>query len=686
MPHRRPKPSIVLGAVAAFAVASPFAAFSLDNANSNAKTVETRNVAIPTKIAQVVLANVPDIVIPLKELTGLNVPDLHLADLKKLPIPAQISVPSNLPIPPGLLPENLQIPDLNALAALAGVAAPEPLPTDPAAPIAADELPPEVAGQVGTTVKELTRDTPFSMIALTAKTLESSDAKVRVKLPTGDWGPWLSTEQIDTRRTDKSPAGGKSGTEPIYVGQTNAVQLLVTKKQVAAPVPGPAAPAPAPAPAAAVPSAPLGYAPASLSSPMRQEDPAATDDLAAVLIEPGTSTDDDKLSDIASPLSNGGPKVITRAQWGADESIRCQEPTYDDHIGGATVHHSAGNNDYSKAESAGIVRAIYAYHAQTLDWCDIGYNALVDKYGQIFEGRFGGLDKAVQGAHAGGFNENTVGVTMMGNFEDVAPPQVTLDSVGKFLAWRLKLANLDPKGTTEMYSEGTEFTPYAEGEKVELPVIFAHLDVGNTECPGKAAYAKMDEIRDIAAKNLNGSLDSLAVAPGGEPADPGLPSSPASSDAPVAPGLPGLVEQLVRLTDQNPIALKWVAEGGDTGKLGPALSGLLPAKNGAQYAKFVNGYIYSAPGGKVTAVVGKILEQFLQMGLDSGALGLPTSDEIPVPEGMKADFENGSLIFNQVTGFVTTLLKTYNNAYDEAYNNPQDASAPLLAPAPAPAG
>lgn len=81
---------------------------------------------------------------------------------------------------------------------------------------------------------------------------------------------------------------------------------------------------------------------------------------------------------------DAGPKVITRAQWGADESIRCATPTIDDFIGGATVHHTAGSNDYSKSESAEIVRAIYAYHAQTLGWCDIGYNALVDKYGQIF--------------------------------------------------------------------------------------------------------------------------------------------------------------------------------------------------------------------------------------------------------------------------------------------------------------
>jgi uncharacterized protein with LGFP repeats len=439
---------------------------------------------------------------------------------------------------------------------------------------------------------------------------------------------------------------------------------------------------PAPTPAAApLPAEPLGYVPASVNKPLREE-PAPgedmTDDMSVALIDPGSAPDDANLSDIAEALPHGGPKVISREQWGADESIRCQDPDYDDFIGGATVHHTAGNNDYTKAESAEIVRAIYAYHAQTLDWCDIGYNALVDKYGQIFEGRAGGLDEAVQGAHAGGFNENTVGVAMMGNYDEVEPTEATLEAIGSFIGWRLKIADLDPKGTTVMYSEGTEFTPFAEGEEVELPVIFAHRDVGNTECPGELAYEKMDEIRDIAETFIDTSYDVEEIAP----ATPRLPTP--STEVEVAPEEPATVAppapvetrpsplptELVRATDTHPIAQRWVAEGAELGRLGPALSGLLPAKDGQQYAKFANGFVYSAPGGKVVTIVGRILEQFLQLGLDASALGLPLTDEIPVPEGVRVDFEHGSLVFNQVTGFVSTLVKTYNDSYEENYNNP----------------
>ncbi|MBJ8346269.1 N-acetylmuramoyl-L-alanine amidase [Antrihabitans sp. YC2-6] len=685
MPHRRPKPSIVLGAVAALAVASPFAAYTLGSSPSGVTETNDTTDAIPTQIASVVLAALPDIVIPLRQLTGLDLPDLHLGDLKKLPIPAEIPLPNGLP--------SLPIPDLDAL-------------TGPGS-LLPDQLPPGVIDTYGTTVKEVSRDTPFSMIAITASDLANADAKVRVKLPNGEWGPWWSTEQIDTRKTDATPAGGKSGTEPVYVGNTNAAQVLIARKTLAAPVPG-SDPAHVPVPDAPAADAgqPLGYTPASMSRPLH-ETPAQSDDMSVVLIDPGSNPNDANLSDVASALPDGGPKVISRAKWGADEDIRCQDPEYDDFVSGATVHHTAGNNDYSRSESAEIVRAIYAYHAETLDWCDIGYNALVDKYGQIFEGRYGGLDEPVQGAHAGGFNENTVGVAMMGNFEEEAPTNATLEAIGKFIGWRLKIAGIDPLSETTMYSEGTEFTPYAEGEEVDLPVIFAHRDVGNTECPGDAAYAELDTIREIAEATSNGETATLAGDSGesgqSQPIDPGtsapadaLPATEPPADEPpatelqvdVVPAEPApavippvesrpepatnedlrrLVTEMVRLGVNHPISDKWLADGGENSNVGTPLTPISRAKDGFEFVKFTNGFIYTAPGGKVVTVLGKIMQQFVATGLDSGLLGLPLTDEFPVPEGMRADFELGYMVFNKATGFVTTMLKTYNNSYEEAY-------------------
>ena len=78
--------------------------------------------------------------------------------------------------------------------------------------------------------------------------------------------------------------------------------------------------------------------------------------------------------------------------------MKCGNPVYDNGVRAGVVHHTAGSNDYAPQDSAGIVRSIYEYHTRTLGWCDIAYNALVDKYGQVFEGRAGGIDRPVEGA------------------------------------------------------------------------------------------------------------------------------------------------------------------------------------------------------------------------------------------------------------------------------------------------
>ena len=142
---------------------------------------------------------------------------------------------------------------------------------------------------------------------------------------------------------------------------------------------------------------------------------------------------------------------------------------------------------------------IYAYHTRTLGWCDIAYNALVDKYGQVFEGRAGGIDKPVEGSHTGGFNRNTWGVAMLGDFDDVPPTDIQLRTVGRLLGWRLGLDRVDPRGTVHLASTGGSYTKFRAGDDITLPTIFTHRDVGITDCPGNAAYAAMDEIRDIAA-------------------------------------------------------------------------------------------------------------------------------------------------------------------------------------------
>ena len=111
------------------------------------------------------------------------------------------------------------------------------------------------------------------------------------------------------------------------------------------------------------------------------------------------------------------------------------------------------------------------------------HNALVDKYGQVFEGRAGGITKDVMGSHTGGFNRDVWGVSMIGNFEDEPPPDVLVRAVGKLIGWRLSLDRVNPLGSVSLTSAGGSYTVYPAGATPTLPEIFAHRDVGNTECP-----------------------------------------------------------------------------------------------------------------------------------------------------------------------------------------------------------
>lgn len=199
----------------------------------------------------------------------------------------------------------------------------------------------------------------------------------------------------------------------------------------------------------------------------------------------------------------------------------------------------------------------------------------------------------------------------------------------------------------------------------------------------------MDDIRSIAAANLNGTGTPTPAEPGtGTSTDEGLVAPPVAAPPSVdasspAPGntLTGLVSELLAMGVQNPIVQKWVAEGGESGRLGAALTGLLPAPEGQTRADFANGSIYTTPTGQVVSVLGQIFKQFVAMGSESGSLGLPTSDEYRIPNGWQSDFENGSLSFDEITGIVTTVVKTFTDTYTAEMN----AGAPVDAPAPAPA-
>ncbi|BCZ23354.1 N-acetylmuramoyl-L-alanine amidase [Mycobacterium senriense] len=314
--------------------------------------------------------------------------------------------------------------------------------------------------------------------------------------------------------------------------------------------------------------------------------------------------------------------IVSRAGWGADESIRRRAPMYDNGIKAGVVHHTAGVNDYAQQDSAATVRSIYDYHTRTLGWSDIAYNALVDKYGQVFEGRFGGMTRPVLGTHTGGFNRNTWAVCMIGDFDAVAPTPVQLHTVGRLLGWRLALDGVDPQGSVALTSDGGPYTRFPQGATIALPCIFAHRDVGDTDCPGNLGFPLMNQIRDIAARfNKRPSADDLAQSMQG-----------------------------------SAIYDRWQAMGGMKSALGAPKSSESTGAGATRYVIFDKGAMYWSPTTGAQPVTGTIYAVWGTLGYEHSALGLPTSTEIQEPEWVVQNFQHGTLNIERGSRTVVTVI------------------------------
>jgi putative cell wall-binding protein len=217
------------------------------------------------------------------------------------------------------------------------------------------------------------------------------------------------------------------------------------------------------------------------------------------VVDPQTSPSDDDV--VARPgaasAAQARPTIYTRAQWGADESIRKGEPSYGT-VKAGFVHHTVDANGYTSSQVPAILRGIYSFHVKGRGWSDVGYNFLIDRFGRTWEGRYGGIDKPVIGAHTGGFNSQLFGAAAIGTYTSVAPPQAVLDAYSRLMAWKLGLHHIDP--STKVLLDGATYSNYT---------ISGHRDgegtVNQTACPGQALYNKLPTLR-TAAKSLQGTM------------------------------------------------------------------------------------------------------------------------------------------------------------------------------------
>jgi hypothetical protein len=180
------------------------------------------------------------------------------------------------------------------------------------------------------------------------------------------------------------------------------------------------------------------------------------------------------------------PPIVPRTAW--DPRGECA-PRSEPHVSPAAerifVHHTVIFPEYPPEAGDDVVRAVCLGHVNNRGFADIGYNFLIDRYGVIYQGREGGILKAVDGAHAQGFNAGSVGIALVGDFQEHGVPAEAARALDTLTAWLADLHDIDPMGRGMATSTGGDTTRFPEGWVVDLPNIVGHRDTGRgTACPG----------------------------------------------------------------------------------------------------------------------------------------------------------------------------------------------------------
>ncbi|NHC24656.1 hypothetical protein G6553_15940 [Nocardioides sp. IC4_145] len=291
------------------------------------------------------------------------------------------------------------------------------------------------------------------------------------------WEPWQRAPHAHESPDPAANAdGATTGSDLVWVGPTDGVRVRV-----------------------------VGERPADLALVLLHPTPLPSDR------ETLDDSDDSEVLPLAAPAgrtvakaagtSVPRPGIRNRQAWGANENLRDKPPSYISTIQQVHVHHTVNSNSYSREEVPALIRGMYAYHTQSLGWSDLGYNFLVDRFGRIWMGRAGGAAKNVRGAHTLGFNHNSAGVSVIGNFDQVKPPSAVIAAIARVAAWKLDQYGRDPLGRVTITSEGSD--KFRSGRSVTLPVIDGHRDTNDTSCPGSNLYAALPAIRQRTRKRID---------------------------------------------------------------------------------------------------------------------------------------------------------------------------------------
>jgi N-acetylmuramoyl-L-alanine amidase/TAT (twin-arginine translocation) pathway signal sequence len=297
----------------------------------------------------------------------------------------------------------------------------------------------------------------FDLVGLRWAHGSSAEAMVRARRRGGRWTEWAALHPTGDHAPDGEPA--PAGTDPAFVGAADELQLR------------------------------LRGAPRGLRARFVRALP--------------TATVSRRLSGRAAAAARRQgvqpPPIIPRSAWGGDTVIPREAPEYGE-VQVAFVHHTVTTNDYRPDESAAIVLGIARYHRDGNRWNDIGYNFLVDKYGQVFEGRAGGVELPVVGAQAQGYNYVSTGIACIGTFSSIAQSPAAMGALARLIGWKLSLHGVPTHGAVTVVSGGGPANRYPEGTPVTLERISGHRDGNATACPGDVLYGQLDDLRTASAR------------------------------------------------------------------------------------------------------------------------------------------------------------------------------------------
>ena len=218
--------------------------------------------------------------------------------------------------------------------------------------------------------------------------------------------------------------------------------------------------------------------------------------------------------------------VISREDWGADESLRLTRkgaeewPRSYHGTRKIVVHHTAGtssNGELDIEKNKTAVRAIYYYHAITQGWGDIGYNALVDASGNVYEGRYGThnaitrsnptvdqiMTLDVEAGHTSGYNQGSFGVSAMGDFTSFDIPDSQRAGLENAIAYVADSRGINTQGSTD-------FRLYNGTWHSDLNNVIAHRDATATACPGDKLYSQVTSIKTNVDNVLDNSTANLS--------------------------------------------------------------------------------------------------------------------------------------------------------------------------------